>query len=56
MHIAIFGDNFWLAGQKVFYLRERNSSRVEMIRKTLGFVRLIGMLFISSVGTYLVYY
>lgn len=56
MHIAIFGESFWLAGQKVFYLRERNSSRIEMIKRTLGFVRLIGMLFISSVGTYLVYY
>ncbi|CAD8057294.1 unnamed protein product [Paramecium sonneborni] len=56
MHIATFGESFWMAGQKVFYLRERNSSRVEMMRKSLGFVRLIGMLFISSVGTYLVYY
>lgn len=45
-----------MAGQKVFYLRERNYSRVEMIKRTLGFVRLIGMLLIASGGSYLVYY
>jgi len=56
IHIAIFGDSFWTTGQKVFYLRERNYSRVDMIRRTLGFIRIIGMLLISSGGSYLVYY
>ena len=56
MHISIYADNFWLSGLKVFYLRERNYSRVEMIRYSLGYVRLIGMMFISSAGSYLVYY
>lgn len=55
-HIAIFGDSFWESGQKVFYLRERNYSRVDMMRSSLGYVRLIGMLLISSAGSYLVYY
>ena len=54
--MAIYADNFWLSGLKVFYLRERNYSRVESIRYSLGYVRVVGMLFISSAGSYLVYY
>jgi len=28
--MAVFGDNFWVSGNKTFYLRIRNSSRVSL--------------------------
>lgn len=56
LHIAVFGESFWVSGQKVFYLRQRNYSRIDLNKKMLGFVRLIGTLFVSSTGAYLVYY
>lgn len=46
VEMAVYGDNFWISGQKTHYLRIRNFSRVDMVKSTLGFVRIIGMVYL----------
>lgn len=40
IHMAVYGDSFSLSGQKIFYLKTRNSSRLSVIYPSLTYLTL----------------
>ena len=38
IHMAVYGDSFSLSGQKVFYLKTRNKSRLQRIYPSLNYL------------------
>jgi hypothetical protein len=54
--MAIFGQEFCVAGTIIFYLRRRNQSRLSQFEGVLGLILIIGKTMVAFGGALGVYY